>query len=239
MVSQLPAMGSVRISSTMTTSRILSSTYPARDVSWQPQRCTSSAEGNVRLGEVRRVSGTTRAVGFTIGPAGHGLHNSATAWDTECLPGSDCPRQCHCMPGCQRWEQSDRSPSAIQTEDGAGLAPLRTSLDLNIFNQPFLHASHAQVLMHKACRTSRPVQEPNYHSRPGAWPLWASLVPEHRLQRPYGSTAATSPGSQLAPSCTPNHLERPIPPTPRQCDATASRVKMIQNRVKLDQEHRY
>lgn len=66
-------------------------------------------------------------------------------------------------------------------------------------------------------------------------PLWAILVPEHRLQRPCGRAAAASPGSQLAPSCTPNHLERPIPPTPRhpsprQCDATASRVKMIWER---------
>lgn len=42
MVSQRPAMGSVRISSTMTIRRILSSTYPARGTSWQPRRCTSS-----------------------------------------------------------------------------------------------------------------------------------------------------------------------------------------------------
>lgn len=86
MVSQRPAKGSVRISSTMSFSCILSSTYPARDISWQPQRCTSSVEGKMRLGEVRTVSGPTRDADFTIGPAGHGLHDSATARDTECLP---------------------------------------------------------------------------------------------------------------------------------------------------------
>lgn len=77
------------------------------------------------------------------------------------------PRQCHRMPERQRLEQSEMSLSVVQNEDGVGLAPHRTSLDLDIFNQPFLHASHAQVFMHKEARASRPVREPNYHSRPG------------------------------------------------------------------------
>lgn len=130
------------------------------------------------------------------------------------------------MPWCQRWEQGDEALSVIQMEDGIGLAPHRTSLDLHILNQLLLHASHAQVFMHKTGRTSKPIREPNYHSRPGV-----GLCGQVSCQNT-GSSGLTRALLLQAPD---HSLRRPAlqfilsaqshPPTLRQCDATASRAQ--------------
>lgn len=62
------------------------------------------------------------------------------------LDRSACPRQCHSMPGCQRWEQGDKSLSIMQLEDGVVLAFHQTSLDLNpLTSRLFMQVTHKPI----------------------------------------------------------------------------------------------
>lgn len=67
------------------------------------------------------------------------------------LARSTSPGQCHCLPRCQRWEQGNKSLSVKQLEDGVGLAPHQTSLDLNISTSRFfMQVPHKYLCIEQA-----------------------------------------------------------------------------------------
>lgn len=169
------------------------------------------------------VLDTSRASGSAFGRAGCGLHNSTTALDTDMGRWNE-----HLSASMHARVPKMRAERQVIACHPDWKTVLGSAVTRPLIGQKHLQpigslcnsctSLHAQSRLYLGACPRAQLSQPTW-----GWPLWTSLMPQYRLQRPYGSTAAASPGSQLAPSCTPSHLERPMPPTTGQCDATASK----------------